>query len=121
MRAEEGQIGSTRVQSFFRGVNERVAACVRDPRVRLEVVCECGRESCAALLPMSFAEYEAVRRFPTWFVVAPGHGDAELERVVSGGEAHEVVEKRGAGALAAVRLDPRRRRRLDHLHGADAA
>jgi hypothetical protein len=60
-------------------------------------------------------------RFPTWFVVAPGHGDAELERVVSGGEAHEVVEKRGAGALAAVRLDPRRRRRLDHLHGADAA
>jgi hypothetical protein len=120
--AEEGHLGATRIQSFFRDVNERVAACLRDPAADLELVCECGRETCVVLLSLPRAEYEAVRRIPARFVVARGHGAAEWERVVSAGAAHDVVEKRGAGALAAVRLDPRRRPRLDRLHGAaDAA
>jgi hypothetical protein len=115
------EFAATRIQSFFREVNERVATCLGDPGTEIEIVCECRRETCVALLSLTRAEYDAVRRIPTHFIVARGHGDPELELVVSGGRAHDVVEKRDAGAPTAVRLDPRRRRRLDRIRTGHAA
>jgi hypothetical protein len=54
-------------------------------------------------------EYEAVRRIPTHFVVAPGHDVPEIERVVEKTERYVVVEKVGDAGGFAVQLDPRSR------------
>jgi hypothetical protein len=111
--ADETQVEVAKVQSLFREVNEHVAECARDRSEYVEFVCECRRESCAALIPLLPEEYEAVRLIPTHFVVAPGHADRAVERVVAAEERYEVVEMYGAGGLAALKFDPRRRRWIE--------
>jgi hypothetical protein len=49
-----------------------------------------------------------VRRFPTRFLVKPGHVTAGSERIVELADGYVVVEKLGASAATAIRLDPRR-------------
>jgi hypothetical protein len=51
------------------------------------------------------AEYEHVRAEPTRFVVAKGHALPEIESVVDQARDHVIVEKEGAAADIAVRLD----------------
>jgi hypothetical protein len=53
--------------------------------------------------------YEAVRAYATRFLVLPGHEAAAVERVVAAQPGYSVVEKHGASAETAKRLDPRRR------------
>ncbi len=100
-------------QALFREVNERMArlaepldAAIADERC---FVCECGNAGCAEQLELTQAEYEIVRRYPTHFVVKPGHENRAVERVVETAPGYSVVEKFGEGGFAAVRLDPRRR------------
>ena len=97
-------------ETLFREVNERVK------EVNLEFaadqpadfLCECGRVDCTQPVALTLAEYEAVRRDPTHFAVAPGHEFPDIERVLSQTERFAVVEKVAPGAAKiAVERDPR--------------
>ena len=104
--AEKQQVEGARTQSVFREVNERIEEI---SAVESEVLCECSSRECLKTIPLTLEEYEAVRRVPTHFLVAPGHVVREIERVVEENERYVVVEKFGEGGMAATRLDPRRR------------
>jgi hypothetical protein len=61
-------------------------------------------------VPATLAEYESVRKQSTTFLLAPGHAEREMERVVSDRGRFHVVEKVQAAVRRAVtRLDQRRR------------
>lgn len=110
--AAEGdvQVEAARTQSLFREVNERMEEIGRDARlVDGELLCECANTECAKPILLTLTEYEAVRRIPTHFLVAPGHEDPAIERVVAANERYVVVEKFGEAGATAVGLDPRRR------------
>ena len=71
------------------------------------VVCECADEECTQRIAISVAEYELVRSDPRRFVVAAGHADESIERVVAGRGSYEIVEKRGDAGLVAQMEAPR--------------
>ena len=48
----------------------------------LEFWCACGRPDCDVKLVLTVGEYEAVHRLPHRFVVAEGHENPEIERIV---------------------------------------
>ncbi len=107
--AHERELQGARTQSLFREVNERIGD-VSDERVTEgEVLCECANTECVATLSITLDEYEAVRRIPTHFLIAPGHDLPEIERIVATNDRYVVVEKVGDAGRAAVRMDPRRR------------
>jgi hypothetical protein len=105
------RLESSELQPLFREVNE-VVVLVGDQRDDddLELVCECANPSCVASVRIRLDEYEGVRRFPTRFIVKPGHDSVASERIVEEAAGFVVVEKFGPAARAAIRLDPRRRR-----------
>ncbi len=55
-------------------------------------LCECGNHRCTQTIRLKLEEYGEVREQPGRFVVVPGHGILEVERVVEAGERYEVVE-----------------------------
>jgi hypothetical protein len=71
-----------------------------------DYACECGRE-CAVLVSLTSEEYEDVRKVPTHFIAAPCHLVVGVEVVVRTTSRYLVVEKIGAAAAVAARLDPR--------------
>jgi hypothetical protein len=102
-------------QSLFREVNERLRdlneafeSNTRDS----EFICECAHRDCVKHVTLSLADYEAIRLVPTHFLVAPAseHVFANVERVVMQSDEYWIVEKHGDAGLAAIKLDPRRRR-----------
>lgn len=99
-------------ESFFRELNERLeshAAASEAPASdeSFRVVCECATEECTVRLRVPFAEYESVRAGPRQFIVARGHSDPRVERVVSSWPGFDVVEKFGEAGEVAADLDPR--------------
>jgi hypothetical protein len=96
-------------ESLFRSLNERLEerALHRGPDETFEMVCECALEECTLRIPVLIAEYEAVRSEPTKFIVAVGHADESVERVVDSSDGFEVVEKLGEAALVAEVENPR--------------
>ena len=95
-------------QVLFREVNEQIRSLTPSAdESGLELVCECSHDACKKRLPIEVTAYEAVRRFPTRFVVAPGHEIYGVERVVESNRDYNVVEKIEAAAPVAIRLDPR--------------
>jgi hypothetical protein len=97
-------------ESLFREVNERIkdVNAGLDPDGRHDFLCECGNDDCTAPIPMTHAEYEAVRGHPTRFAIVPGHEVAEIEDVVERYDAYAVVATRAAGAVdVAERTSPR--------------
>ena len=68
-------------------------------------LCECANESCSEPVRLTIEEYEAVRRSPTHFLIAPSldHLSAGVEQVVQRGDRYWVVEKIGPAAALAVR------------------
>lgn len=95
----------------FRNANERIrelAEGFRDVSDTAQFVCECWRPDCVEQISLTLADYEAVRREPTWFFVIKGHENLDVERVVSEAERYLVVEKLPGGpAGMAIRDDPR--------------
>ncbi len=93
-------------EAWFRDVNERLEDRAAGQPLRdgtFEIVCECAREECTERIATSFADYEAVRREPTHFIVLAGHVDPSCERVTSSNPAYDVVEKFGeAGDVARI-------------------
>lgn len=96
----------------FRRANEIIRDRVDHLAVgeRVPFLCECGDATCFTEVGMSLEEYEAVRRSPTDFLVAPGHAitGPDLGRVVRAEERYCVVEKIGISGEVAEARDPRR-------------
>jgi hypothetical protein len=95
-----------RNQALWREVNERIKA-VAEPSGDMEFLCECASLDCTETISMSMAEYERIRSSPTHFPILVGHDLPEIERVVEVSEGYAVVEKKGAAAKEAAKLDPR--------------
>ena len=97
-------------EAWFREVNERLeqrAVDKAEASKPFEIVCECAREECTERIAISIADYEAVRKSPTAFIVLTGHMDPTCERLVSSTDGFEVVEKFGDAGLVAEIENPR--------------
>jgi hypothetical protein len=100
-------------EALFREVNERVAEVAThfleiDTREAIGFTCECARAECAEPIPVTAAEYEAIRAESTRFAVAPGHEDPEIERIIERRPTYLIVEKRDEEAQEVAReTDPR--------------
>ena len=97
-------------EAWFREVNERLedrAAGHAGSSDTFEIVCECAREECTERITVAFADYEAVRRRPTHFIIVPGHIDPTCERVDSSTGGYDIVEKFGDAARVARIENPR--------------
>jgi hypothetical protein len=96
-------------ESTFREINEQLSSIAVDGAGLRDVVCECARADCTALVPVTSPEYEAVRADGNHFVVAPGweHVDTERESVTVSTERYWVVEKLGRAGDVSEELDPR--------------
>jgi hypothetical protein len=97
-------------QVLFRRLNEEIRR-LADGFVlddTLELVCECEHADCFAPISVSRDAYEAIRRFPTRFLIKSEHLSAD-DRVVQETAVFAVVEKVGPGAETAILLDPRKR------------
>lgn len=99
-------------ESIFRNVNERIAeSAQRFDAHEAEFVCECDDRSCTHRLEASLDDYERVRGEPTRFLLAPGHEDEAIEKVVERRRRFHVVEKFERTVVETVRrLDPRKPR-----------
>ena len=96
-------------EALFRDVNERIAeSAERFDADETEFVCECADPNCTHRVAASLAEYEQVREDPATFLLAPGHEESDIERVVSDRGRFQIVEKvQEAVRRTVVRLDPR--------------
>ena len=87
-------ITPTRKNVLFREVNERVVEVSRQAvEGEIEILCECGEDACLAQITLTARQYDAVRDIPSRFVVAVGHEDTQVERIVETRAAYVVVEK----------------------------
>lgn len=97
-------------EAFFRSINERIRDLADrhgSDRHPYEFLCECGDTACVERVTLSLGEYEAVRADATRFVLAEGHDDNTIEKVVEATPDHVVVEKVGVAGQVAQALDPR--------------
>lgn len=96
-------------EAIFRDVNERIAeSAQRFESDEADFVCECGDRACTHRVQATLDDYERVREKPTRFLLAPGHEDERIERVVEQRRRFAVVEKFERTVVATVkRLDPR--------------
>jgi hypothetical protein len=93
----EANLGyARRNEQMLRGANsglERDAeADGDDPEATHLLLCECA-EACGGTVAISFAEWDEAHRSPNRFIVAPGHEDPAVERVITRGERYLTVEK----------------------------
>jgi hypothetical protein len=107
MSSELTRIATT--ESIFRNVNERIAeSAQRFDADDAEFVCECADRSCTHRLETSLDDYERVRAKPTRFLLAPGHENEAIEKVVERRRGFQIVEKFERTVAATVRrLNPR--------------
>jgi len=103
------EIRKARTESAFREVNERIAEnAERFEAGSTEFICECDDPQCVHRLEATLEEYEEVRQDGATFLIAPGHGDGSIERVVDHRGRFMIVEKVHVAARALVRrLNPR--------------
>lgn len=99
-----------RTESLFRDVNERIAETAKRFVAEDAVfVCECADAGCDERLPAQLDDYQQVREDGVRFLVAPGHEEAEYERVLYRNHEYQVVAKNKNRRLAQAveELDPR--------------
>jgi hypothetical protein len=103
------EVKRARTESLFRDVNERIAeGAERFYADRTQFVCECADPNCTHRLAATLAEYEHVRADGATFMLAPGHADDDIERVLEDRGRFQVVEKVQKTVRATVRrLNPR--------------
>lgn len=107
MPGELIRIGTT--EAIFRNVNERIAeSAQRFDSDTAEFVCECDDRSCTHRIETPLEEYDRIREEPTRFLLAPGHENEAIERVVERRSQYWVVDKFEKTVAATVRrLNPR--------------
>lgn len=98
-----------RTESAFREVNERIAENARRfDAGSTHFICECADPQCTERVEATIEEYEEVRADGAHFLLAPGHGDGTVEKLVEHRDGFMIVEKVQAAARAlARRLNPR--------------
>ena len=98
-------------EARFREINERVERDL-EPIVsqdeRVPFVCECGRRTCTDAIALSVAEYKAVRKDATRFIVVAGHEIVDVEDVVERHDRYVVVQKHPETWHIVEKADPRR-------------
>jgi hypothetical protein len=96
-------------EALFRDVNERIAeSAERFDATGTEFVCECADPNCIHRVSATLAEYEEVREEATTFLVAPGHEQGDIEKVVSDRGRFRIVDKvQAVVRRTVIRLDPR--------------
>lgn len=106
---EERAIQRGRTEAAFREVNERIAENARRfDAGETEFICECADVHCTERVEATLDEYERVRADGATFLLAAGHRDPSLERVVLKRPRFDIVEKVHEGARTVVRrLNPR--------------
>ena len=106
---EEPEVRVARTESLFRDVNERIAeSAQRFDTDDAAFVCECGDPVCTERVEAPLGDYEEVRSDGTQFLLAPGHEDERVERVLRTRRRYNVVRKVNRVVAAHVRkLDPR--------------
>lgn len=72
---------------------EQRQRAARREEMEVEFFCACGRADCDSTLLLTLADYEAAHAAPHRFIVAPGHEDPGVERIVERHDAYFVVEK----------------------------
>jgi hypothetical protein len=101
----------SRNEAMYRAVNreiEQASERMGDrPRDRIEVICECGEDGCSETLDLTLAEYDKAHEQRDRFVVAPGHEDEQIERVVTRMERYLVVDKFGEAERVAEAVERR--------------
>ena len=104
---DEAKIAQT--EAAFREVNEAIAhTALRFESDEADFVCECADPSCAHRVTTDLDTYETVRADATHFLLAPGHSEPRVERVIAADPGYEIVEKFGATVSRFVRrLNPR--------------
>ena len=98
-----------RNEAFFREVNERINDVARGfggDGDKYEFLCECVDLRCSERIPLTLAEYQAVRADNRRFIVAQGHVIRDIEAVVERNDDHEVVQKVGVAGDVADGLGP---------------
>jgi hypothetical protein len=98
-------------EAVFREVNERIedlAGAVDLKTQVLDLVCECGDDTCIERVSMTRTEYEELRSDPHQFAVHPGHEYPDIESVVARLKNYDVVRKdSGVAEQIAEETDPR--------------
>jgi hypothetical protein len=106
--AKQPRLAAANGQITFRQVNEEIRRLADNSDFdELDVFCECEHGDCLTQFSVPIDDYEAVRRFPTHFLVRPTHLGPD-ERIVQETSHYVVVEKVGDGAAAAISHDPRK-------------
>jgi hypothetical protein len=88
---------------LFRAVNERILEIGAKDVETLEILCECGDESCISTVVITVRDYERLRLDSRRFVVCEGHELADIERVTERTPEYLVVEKGGRAPEVVVR------------------
>lgn len=98
-------------EAIFRGVNEQLsrlagAVATETGESAVEIVCECGTQSCTDRITIPLADYGRTREDPTLFLLRPGHDDPEAETVVDRATTYWIVRKHpGTGEAVARAFD----------------
>jgi hypothetical protein len=85
-------------EALFREVNAHIADLEERMRLNeelLPLICECANTGCTTIIQVEHGTFEAVRKDPLRFLVAPGHELADAETVVRRGNGYVIVEKPG--------------------------
>lgn len=98
-----------KTEAAFREVNEVIAKTAsRFESDTTDFVCECADPRCAHRITAGLDDYEDVRADGTHFLLAAGHDDPRVERVIDREGEYVVVEKfRPSVARIVRRLNPR--------------
>ena len=106
---EDEKVKRATTEALFRDVNERIAeSAERFEADSTEFLGECADANCTHRLAVTLVEYEEVRADGATFMLAPGHEQDDIERVVEKHGRYHIVEKMQAAVRATVkRLNPR--------------
>jgi hypothetical protein len=106
---------AARNEEVFRGVNERIASggSLHGVTRPMPFHCECDRDRCFESITILPREYLTIADERYRFVIAPGHEDPRIERVVEVRDGYTVVEKVGEARQALDREHPQERHRRD--------
>ena len=99
----------TKNEALFRHANDRVKELAEgnpNPLETVDFLCECGDRSCLQAVAMRPDQYELVRASSVHFLVARGHEDPSVERVVAQYDGFFVVEKLPGEQEIARATDP---------------
>jgi len=96
--ADAAQARIAKNDMIFRDANEHIRAKADEYQVeieRLPFLCECPREDCTELVPLTIPEYSRVRANASHFFTLPEHADDErpLGTVIRREGAYVIVEK----------------------------